>query len=500
MSAESEEKVPFFACVGAVNTGKTSTIAALIEDDRLRVTSTPGETTDNQKFEVELEGEVIVGFWDTPGFQNAKSALARLRELEDPVGDPLDAFREFLRLHGDDPAFSEECKLFGPLVGGAGVLYIVDSSQPFREINDAEMKILLMSARPRMGLINTTADPKHAAVWEARLGQHFNLVRKFDAHEADYFDRMELLKALMGIDEKWRGALERAVETYERDWAGRRDDSAEEMTELLLEALQHRETAAVGLGSGDQRKRSTELVKKFETSLREIEDRAHRRIIDVFKHHRLAPGEAAGALRDVDLFSEDVWRFGGLDEKQLVVSATVAGGIAGFALDVALAGHALGAATLIGGALGGGSAWFAGKQKPQIEVDLPGQMGQIFGRQKFAGRDLRVGPLKALNFPWILLDRALAVFFYSARRSHARRDELEFRLDEQIAALSGMGLLTQEWPEEVRKDLERIFTMIRKGRAGLPESRRLREMLSQRLEAITADGVGEERGKVAGRS
>lgn len=286
---------------------------------------------------------------------------------------------------------------------------------------------------------------------------------------------------------------------YERDWAGRRDDCAEEMTELLLDALQHRETAAVGLGGGEERKRSTELVQKFEASLRQIEDRAHRRIIEVFKHHALSPGEAGGAggaLRDVDLFSEDVWRFGGLDEKQLVVSAAVAGGLAGFAVDVALAGHALGAATVIGGALGGGSAWVAGKQKPQIEVDLPGRMGRVFGRQKFAGRDLRVGPLKALNFPWILLDRVLAVFFYSARRSHARRDELEFRLDEQMEALSGRGLLTHEWPEDVRKECERIFTMIRKGRAGLPESRRLRELLGERLEGIAAvrGGGREQRG------
>ncbi|MGC1480798.1 MAG: GTPase/DUF3482 domain-containing protein [Chthoniobacterales bacterium] len=485
-----EMTIPYFACVGAVNTGKTSTIATLIEDDRLRITDTPGETTQCQSFVVELEGEPIVGFSDTPGFQNAKSALARLRELENPVGDPLEAFRKFLEHHGDDPAFSEECKLFRPLVDGAGVLYIVDSSQPFREINDAEMKILLMSARPRMGLINTTASPEHLGVWEARLGQHFNLVRRFDAHEADYFDRMELLKALMGIDEKWRGALERAVKTYERDWTGRREDCAEEMTELILESLQHRETAAVSLGSErDERNRSTELVKRFEDSLRRIESRAHRRIIEVFKHHAVSPGESAGALQDVDLFSEDVWRFAGLDANQLVVSAAVAGAVAGLAVDVALAGHSLGAASLLGGALGGGGAWLAGKQRPHIEVDLPGQLGQLFGRQKMAGRDLRVGPLKAINFPWILLDRSLAVFYYSARRSHARRGELEFRLDEQLTALSGRGLLTQEWPEDVRKELEKLFTLIRKGRAGLTESRRLREILKDRLERIGAKEI-----------
>ncbi len=478
-------KIPFFACVGSVNTGKTSTIATLIEDDRLRITSTPGETTQCQSFVVEMEGEPIVGFSDTPGFQNAKSALARLRELEDPVGDPLDAFREFLDLHGDDPAFSEECKLFRPLVDGAGVLYIVDSSQPFREINDAEMKILLMSARPRMGLINTTANPAHLAVWEARLGQHFNLVRRFDAHEVDYFDRIELLKTLMGIDEKWRDALERAVETYERDWEGRREDCAEEITELILDSLQHRETAPIGL-RGDERKRSNELVQKFQESLRQLESRSHRRMIDVFKHHQITPGQSAGALQDVDLFSEDVWRFAGLDANQLVVSAAVAGAIGGLAVDVVLAGHTLGAAALLGGALGGGGAWIAGKQRPHIEVDLPGRLGQFFGKQKMAGRDLRVGPLKAINFPWILLDRALAVFFYAVRRSHARRGELEFGLDEQLAALRGRKLLTQEWPEETRKECERIFTQIRKGRAGLSESRRLREILNARLELIAA--------------
>ncbi len=485
MSENSEIKIPFFACVGAVNTGKTSTIATLIEDDRLRITSTPGETTQCQSFVVEMEGEPIVGFSDTPGFQNARSALARLRELEDPVGDPLDAFRKFLEIHGDDPAFSEECKLFRPLVDGAGVLYIVDSSQPFREINDAEMKILLMSARPRMGLINTTANPAHLAVWEARLGQHFNLVRRFDAHEVDYFDRMELLKTLMGIDEKWRDALESAVEIYERDWEGRREDCAEEMTELILDSLQHRETAPIGL-RGDERQRSTELVKKFQESLRQIESRTHRRMIDVFKHHQITPGQSAGALQDVDLFSEDVWRFAGLDANQLVVSAAVAGALGGLAVDVALAGHSLGAAALLGGALGGGGAWIAGKQRPHIEVDLPGRLGQVFGKQKMAGRDLRVGPLKAINFPWILLDRALAVFFYAVRRSHARRGELEFGLDEQLAALRGRKLLTQEWPEDVRKECERIFTQIRKGRAGLSESRRLREILNGRLELIAA--------------
>lgn len=482
MSAE----IPYFACVGAVNTGKTSTIATLIEDDRLRISDRPGETTQCQRFVVELSGQPLVGFFDTPGFQNAKGALSILRELENPVGDPLDAFRAFLDRHGSDEEYSEECKLFRPLVDGAGILYIVDASEPFREVNDAEMKILLMTGRPRVGLINTTSTPTHQAVWESRLGQHFNLVRHFNAHHADFFDRMDLLKTLMGIDARWRDALEQAVATYEADWTARREECADIVTELLTRTLSHRETVSVGPGT-DVRVKSRELAQRFEESLRSMERDAHLRIIRVFRHHRLGVDASAGALRSMDLFGEDVWRLCGLDEKQLVVAGTVAGAAVGLVLDTGLAFHTFGGGTIFGGLLGGGGALIAGKSRPEIEVRLPGRLGDLLGRQKLAGRDLRVGPMKELNFPWILLDRAFAVFYYSARRSHARRGEQEFSLPDQIEALRGRRLLTQEWPEDVRKECERIFALTRKGRCGIAEAQSLRDILTARLEQVARD-------------
>ena len=38
-----------------------------------------------------------------------------------------------------------------------------------------------MTGQPRLGLINCTGNPTHKAQWEGRLGQHFNLVREFNA-------------------------------------------------------------------------------------------------------------------------------------------------------------------------------------------------------------------------------------------------------------------------------------------------------------------------------
>ena len=62
--------IPSFAVVGRVNAGKTATLATLLEvddNDLLRVSSTPGETTRVQELPVVYQGETLVRFLDTPG-------------------------------------------------------------------------------------------------------------------------------------------------------------------------------------------------------------------------------------------------------------------------------------------------------------------------------------------------------------------------------------------------------------------------------------------------
>src|SRR5882757_5596478 len=125
MGAVVSDATPTFAIVGAVNHGKSSVISTLAENDQVRISSMPGETVQCQRFEL-LD---LFVFYDTPGFQNALEALPELAPAAH-AREPLAVFREFIARHGGHTEFEAECLLFDPIVSGAGVVYVVDGSEP----------------------------------------------------------------------------------------------------------------------------------------------------------------------------------------------------------------------------------------------------------------------------------------------------------------------------------------------------------------------------------
>ena len=154
--------VPAFAVVGRVNTGKTSVLATLLEiDDNeiVRISPTPGETTRCQIHKVVFGGKECVRFIDTPGFSRPIEALKVIRSLHREGMPHLQALEQFVREAGED--FGDEKRLLEPLLEGAGVLYVVDPSKPLRDDFLAEMEILRWTGKPRLALLNrrkATAD------------------------------------------------------------------------------------------------------------------------------------------------------------------------------------------------------------------------------------------------------------------------------------------------------------------------------------------------------
>ncbi len=474
--------VPVFASIGAVNTGKTSTIATLIEDDSLRISRTPGETTRCQRFDVLIDDAPILVFVDTPGFQNAKSALAKLKKFPSPQEDPLQRFRTFVAEFSGDSKFSEECRLFVPIIDGAGIIYVVDASQPFLPINAAEMEILRMTSQPRMGLINCTSHADHKRTWEAQLAQHFNLVREFNAHTAGYSQRIELLKALAGIKQEWRPVLDSAIAALDEDWKRRTDDAAEVISELLVDCISHEETVLLAPGKNEERTR-VDLLNKYKTKIRNKERLAHRRVVRAFKHKKATLEDSEELLLTDDLFSDKVWRLLGLNAKQLVWAASLAGAAAGSIVDAASGGHTLGLGTAIGGAIGAGSALVLGKAKPELEARAPGRWGRVL-RHKVAGYDLRVTASTALNFPWILLDRSLAVFYYATHRAHARQDRPSMDVEVLVKELKSRNISVETWSQSTRSSCEKIFVRVRKKKIKSDDRHQLRQIIVERLREI----------------
>lgn len=480
---------PTFAVVGAVNHGKSSVVSTLAENDEVRISPVPGETTECRRFSL----REIFSFYDTPGFQNASEALPELLPAEH-AGDPLEVFREFLDRHRGAPEFEAECRLFKPIVEGAGLIYVVDGSRPVLELNLAEMRILRLSSQPRLAIINRTSADNHVAEWKRRLGQNFNAVREFNAHHATFADRIELLETLAGIEQSWKPKLSSAVALLREEWTTRLTECAEIIVELLVTALRHRETSSAQADLAARRDTVGEDLKaRYQAAVSRIEARAHARIIALFGHHLVKAEANAEHLFADDLFSDETWKLLGLEVAQLFTLAAMSGAAFGVGLDVLTLGHSFGLFALAGGAVGAGSSLVIGRQRPELSVNFPRDVtwlprelrGLLPDKFQIGGRALAVGPYRALNFPWILLDRAIGTFCYVINRAHARRDEVTLRSASLKDALAAHGLTTAQWNDAARKKCEQLFNAIRREKFRPEQRAELRLLLFARLREIS---------------
>ena len=484
---------PTFATVGAVNHGKSSVVSTLAENDQVRISPMPGETVECQRFSLR---DLFV-FYDTPGFQNAPDTLREVQPAE-RAPEPLRLFRDFIARHSGQPEFDAECRLFAPIVEGAGVIYVVDGSRPVLDLNVAEMEILRLTGQPRLAIINRSSTDDHVQEWKRRLGLHFNAVREFNAHSATFADRIELLETLAGIEQTWKPKLSQAVALLREEWNARLGDCAEIVVELLCECLRHRETAAAAGPRSEAI--GEELKARYMRAVSGLEERAHARIIELFGHS-LVKAEA-NTEHLSDLFSDETWQLFGLDSRQLLGAATLGGGAAGAAVgvkvEIATGGGLFGAATTIGTGAGAGlaalAAFVVGKQRPELSVSMPrilsrlpkGLSDLLPGKFRVGGSALAVGPYAAPNFPWILLDRAIGTFSYVINRAHARRDEATLRSADIKARLEAHRITSAQWSDEPRKACEKFFAAIRAGKLTRESRESLRALLHKRLTEVSA--------------
>lgn len=466
---------PTFAVVGAVNHGKSSVVSTLAENDQVRISSMPGETVDVQRFWL-LDLSVFI---DTPGFQNALAALEELKVAEQ-AERPLDVFRDFLARHRNTHDFDAELRLLQPIVDGAGIVYVVDASEPLLELHKAEMKILKLTGRPRMAIINRTGEDDYGEVWKRELDWNFNVVREFNAHHATFDDRIRLLRRLAGLAPAWERRMEEAVARYEAEWQERLRDASEIVAELLADCLTHDEQALLSEESARQTL-ERQLVERYQKWIIDRESRAHQQILDLFRHQRVKLEDSRTDLFEEGLFSDRTWSAFGCSERQLIVLAAMSGAALGVLGDVALGGHSLGIFAAGGALAGASTAFLAGKARPEFQIELPRSF-RVFGpRLKLAGTTLRIPPYRAVNFPWIVIDRALAAFHFAIHRAHARRDPARINTAAEKKKMARAGVATDQWSEDQRRNCQRIFLALRQGKATAEQRAALREILRGQL-------------------
>lgn len=442
------DNIPTFAIIGHPNEGKSSVLSTLAEDDTVRISSVPGETTEVQAFPVVIDGREVIRFIDTPGFQNPRQTLEWMQQYQG-AGEQL--VPTFLAAHGGDPTFYDDCQLLTPIAAGAGVIFVVDGSRPVRNVDRMEMEILRLTGVPRMAVINSKEDDStYLPDWHADFRKHFNAIRVFNSCRANYLQRIELLQSLQSIDQHLEPVLKKVITTFQADWRARNQRTADLILELLRTTLGYR-TTAVCQHHRSEESLKQKLVQDYMDYVSSQEKKIQKAIRALYKHNIFNLDLPPHSILQEDLFSERTWEFLGLTNKQLILAATIGGATIGAGIDLAAGGISFGVFSAIGGLLGAAGTLLKGKDF----IDSFHLLGL-----KFGGESVQVGPASNIQLLFILLDRSLLFYAHVINWAHGRRDyDQQTLLQQQPGEKGGF---TTDWSGDDRKICGHYFQALQK--------------------------------------
>jgi GTP-binding protein EngB required for normal cell division len=462
---------PEIAIMGHPNEGKSSVLSTLAEDDSVRISPTPGETTQCRTFPVVIDGREVLRFTDTPGFQNPGRVLSILRSMSGESTDIIRQFRDYARNIAD---LRDDRELLLPAERGAGIIYVVDGSRPVRNVDREEMEILRLTGRPRMAIINCKDQEEHYLhLWKDEFRKSFNANRVFNAHRATYAERILLLQALQSIDQDWQQVIAAVIAAFKDDWAARNKAAVGHIITMLRDCLQYRLTVDTGEDETDGR-RQEELVRRFNQALADLEIKTHQQIRLLFKHHIFNYQLPPRSILAEDLFNERTWQLLGLSKKQLAILGGLSGAAVGVGLDAAHAGLSMGFYAALGGAIGAIGAIIGGESISN---------NATFMGIKLGGQKLQIGPASSIDLLFVLLNRALLFYLHTINWAHGRRD---YKKTPTTDIPDQFGF-TRSWPVARIRICNEYFKALRQdSQAGLlqPESD-LREMLETVLMEIS---------------
>ncbi len=359
--------IPIFAVVGHPNKGKSSLVATLARDPSVAIGAEPGTTIQTRRFPMRVAGETLYTLVDTPGFQRARSALEWMQQNEIDTASRPSTVEGFVRTHSGQERYRDECELLQPMVGGAGIIYVVDGAAPYGPEYDAEMEILRWTGRPSMAVINPIGNPRFVDSWENALGQFFKVVRVLDVMLAPFTQQLEVLKAIGQLRSDWRRPLDQAVEALIEDRARQAGDSATVIAELIAAALTHQETKDLPKEL-DAREYTADLEEKYRGRLRQMESRARREVESIYGHTDVERHEAEMELLETDLLSKESWLAFGLKRRDLVTVGALGGALVGAMADAALLGASFMTGSILGGVVGGTLGYFSSDKLAEIRI------------------------------------------------------------------------------------------------------------------------------------
>ena len=436
---------PKFAVVGHPNKGKSSIVSSLALDDSVQIGDTPGTTQVKRGFPLTVDGKVVYELFDTPGFQRARRILSWLKEQEPVSADKRPTVvAKFIDEHREDERYHDEIELLEPIINGAGIIYVVDASKPYGPEYEVEMEILRWTGQPSMAILNLIGAEDYRDDWKMALGQYFRLVRTFNPIKATFSDHMGLLESMAQLKEEWTTSIKIAIGILNDLHQNKVEQSVDAIVSNMQRTLSFVYTKEIKAEKATSEEQEVAKDKYRQESI-EYEKKLEKEIEFIWNHRSIEKIDNLVVFEDIGLFSKESASIFGLSENELTMTGASAGAVGGLGIDVALGGHTLFLASIIGGIIGGVGARVGFDNLYEVKI-----LGQNLGK-----RELTIGPMKNLNFPYILLGRSLYHASIIAKRSHALRDDVELE-DEEF-------FTEQIIDTDTRKKLEKLHVKLRKG-------------------------------------
>jgi len=440
-----DSNYPKFAVVGHPNKGKSSIVSSLSLDDSIQIGDTPGTTQVKRGFPLKVDGKIIYELFDTPGFQRARRVLAWLNAQEPVSADKrTDVVRKFIFEHKDNKKFRDEIELLEPIVNGAGIIYVVDASKPYGSEYEIEMEIMRWCGQPSMAILNLIGKDDYREQWTSALGHYFRMVRTFNPITSTFEDHISLLDSMSQLKEEWTKPIKIAINVLEEQQKRKIDFTVNAIVENMKKTLSFTYKHTIK-GRKASKKEEESSKTAYRKKIVEYENKQKREVEAIWNHKGIEKVEENLILDDIGLFSEESASVFGLSEKELLITGASAGAITGAGVDLMFAGSTFFLGSIVGGVIGGVGAKFGFNNLYETKI-----LGKKIGQ-----RELIIGPMKNLNFPYILLGRSLYHASSIAKRSHALRDSLELNKEDFF--------MEQVINSEVRKKLEELHVQLRKG-------------------------------------
>ena len=431
-------EIPTFAIVGHPNKGKSSIVSTLAQDSSVAISPHSGTTVHTRIFPMRVDGKELYRLIDTPGFQRARAAMDWMQKHSRSTSDHVDTVHRFVEKHHEHEQFSAECELLAPILEGAGILYVIDGSIPYGPDYDAEMEILRWTGQPSMALINQIGESQYFEEWQQPLSQYFRIVRVFNAKTASFERQIQLLTGFSELSDTWHQPLQKAAQLLSEQRQQRTGQAARCIAESILSMLSVNDT--LPLKDKHDHTEIEHAREAFQRKLIEMEQKMRIEVESLFNYPKLERDEAALGIDPADLFSERTWKLFGLSRDQLITTGMIGGAAGGALLDIGAGGLTMFLGSGIGAIVGGASAWFGSQQLIDTKI-----LGLPMG-----GNQIVVGPITNLNFPWVLLGRAISHLRLICQRTHAQRELLE------IEHSTGSRIVS-DIPHAQRRPIQQMF-------------------------------------------